>query len=231
MKPYWVGHRGFTLIEILTAVAVILLLIAILLPVFHQVRGQANAKRCMSNLSQLGKAFLLYLQDWDERFPVSVTVSQRPAPTWVVEDVQNRRYLPEQGAIYPYVRNSEVYLCPSDPSAHESRLSYMMNAELGDLGGDVIRYYSELEEPATLVLLAEFEKNGFFDSAFGFCPGDFPVGAPYVCPDMVPYCVGDRCLQDLACRHVGRVSNVVFCDGHAKGFPPGALLCKHTRVE
>lgn len=65
-------HRtknGFTLIELLVVIAIIAILAAILFPVFASAREKARQAACMSNLNQLGLAFLQYSQDFDELFP------------------------------------------------------------------------------------------------------------------------------------------------------------------
>lgn len=65
------GRRssGFTLIELLVVVAIIAILAAILLPAFARAREFARRTVCMSNLSQLAKAVLLYADDHDETLP------------------------------------------------------------------------------------------------------------------------------------------------------------------
>ena len=62
-------RRGFTLIELLVVIAIIAILAAILFPVFAQAREKARATSCLSNLHQIGMANLMYVQDFDERFP------------------------------------------------------------------------------------------------------------------------------------------------------------------
>ncbi|MDD3925480.1 MAG: DUF1559 domain-containing protein [bacterium] len=59
---------GFTLIELLVVIAIIAILSAILFPVFGKAREKARQTTCTSNLKQLGLAFQMYLQDWDEMF-------------------------------------------------------------------------------------------------------------------------------------------------------------------
>src|SRR5947199_5029773 len=61
--------RAFTLIELLVVIAIIAILAAILFPVFAQAREKARQATCQSNLKQIGTAFSLYLQDFDESFP------------------------------------------------------------------------------------------------------------------------------------------------------------------
>jgi prepilin-type N-terminal cleavage/methylation domain-containing protein len=60
---------GFTLIELLVVIAIIAILAAILFPVFAQAREKARQTTCVSNLKQIGTAFMMYVQDYDETYP------------------------------------------------------------------------------------------------------------------------------------------------------------------
>src|SRR5689334_16347335 len=61
--------RAFTLIELLTVIALIAILAAILFPVFGQARSKARQATCQSNLKQMGTAFAMYAADNDGLFP------------------------------------------------------------------------------------------------------------------------------------------------------------------
>jgi len=61
--------RAFTLIELLVVIAIIAILAAILFPVFAKAREAARKSTCSSNLNQCMKGVMMYVQDYDERFP------------------------------------------------------------------------------------------------------------------------------------------------------------------
>src|SRR5690606_624654 len=64
---------GFTLIELLVVIAIIAILAAILFPVFARARENARRTSCLSNIKNMGLAFMQYTQDYDERMPLIQT--------------------------------------------------------------------------------------------------------------------------------------------------------------
>lgn len=75
---------GFTLIELLVVISVISLLIGIILPVTSKARAFATRTVCAANLKNLGYAFRMYLDDFDNFMPPAagmVSFSDKPAIT------------------------------------------------------------------------------------------------------------------------------------------------------
>jgi prepilin-type N-terminal cleavage/methylation domain-containing protein len=109
-------RRGFTLIELLVVIAIIAILAAILFPVFAQAREKARQTACTSNLKQIGTAFYLYSQDYDECLPdrrdlkASLPGGYMPWANWPTSD-------PRGGwavvVLDPYLKNGGVWSCPS----------------------------------------------------------------------------------------------------------------------
>lgn len=63
------GDRVFTMIELLTVIAVLLILIAMLLPTLDRARYQAALVVCAANFDQIGKASTLFAGDNNRFFP------------------------------------------------------------------------------------------------------------------------------------------------------------------
>ena len=72
--------RGFTLIELLVVIAIIAILAAPLFPVYSKMKASARKTTCICNQRQLSLAFVQYLDEYDERYPVPSLLAA--APRW-----------------------------------------------------------------------------------------------------------------------------------------------------
>jgi len=62
-------RQGFTLVELLVVIAIIALLMGILMPALARVRQIAFRMVCGTNLSGIGKAMLIYANDYEDEMP------------------------------------------------------------------------------------------------------------------------------------------------------------------
>jgi prepilin-type N-terminal cleavage/methylation domain-containing protein len=119
-------RRGaFTLIEVLTVIAIIALLAAILFPVFGRVRENTRQTTCVSNMHEMYVKCSTYQQDFDAYPPLLLGLPERPDGTlWAPgggAPVQARDL--KRGYLYPsYIKNSETFLCPDNPTKDQQKL-------------------------------------------------------------------------------------------------------------
>jgi len=120
-------RSGFTLIELLVVIAIIAILAAILFPVFAQARAAARKSVGISNLKQLGLGTMMYVQDYDERYPYynwgcmscneSGNGTCNDPPGHLSGDVaQFAAYSAAAwcNSIQPYIKNTGIFQDPSD---------------------------------------------------------------------------------------------------------------------
>jgi len=116
--------RGFTLIELLVVIAIIAILAAILFPVFARARAAARKISGLSNLKQIALGTLMYVQDYDERYPYydwGKMVCTEVANTGVAGQLSasDPRFVAYSGAawcnaVQPYVKNAQLFQDPGD---------------------------------------------------------------------------------------------------------------------
>jgi prepilin-type N-terminal cleavage/methylation domain-containing protein len=92
---------AFTLIEMLTVIAIIAILAAILIPSLSAGRERSRRAYCQNNLNQIGKALMGYVNDNRDKLP---PVSRNGTESaWDLD-------------IIPYLNyQTNVFQCPSDP--------------------------------------------------------------------------------------------------------------------
>jgi prepilin-type processing-associated H-X9-DG protein len=132
--PQPAPKKSNTLVWVLVIVGVggmclvIMVVAAILFPVFSQAKAAAQRTRCQSNLKQLANAQLLYTADFDDRFPL--------ADGW-------------DEAISPYSQGA--FACPLVEQANLGRSGYAFNEalqkkkaqQISSLAGSILLFESQ----------------------------------------------------------------------------------------
>jgi prepilin-type N-terminal cleavage/methylation domain-containing protein len=108
------GRRAFTIVELLVVIAIIAVLVSLLLPVVNKTRGMAKELGCQSNLRVLIQGFIAFAADHDGQLPGVMSTSDSDPDhsdwLWGRGDINSA---PQSGTVYKYIKNSNIYLCPS----------------------------------------------------------------------------------------------------------------------
>ena len=143
-------RRGFTLIEIIVVIAIVLVLAAILLPVFTGARETARTATCSNNLKQIGFAIDQYVQDSGGFYPDDdVAKKIKSSCAWPV-------------LIFPYLKSAELLQCPSF-----ERGEYLPDCPPSEpiIIKDEPSQYENWDGSYDLSANSDFQNNGFLVSA------------------------------------------------------------------
>jgi prepilin-type N-terminal cleavage/methylation domain-containing protein/prepilin-type processing-associated H-X9-DG protein len=211
-----IRKRGFTLVELLVVVAVIALLAALLFPALAGARDKARQATCVSNLKQIGLAAALYIQDYDEHYPLGHSPTSDP----ITRADDNGYEMHFIDLMRPYIKNNRnegVWRCPNDRSRlfdeyksdtttkKEFRVSYSINAWF-EYGAPV----AEVAEPARKVYVLESTDDDHFH---WWELGRSKVNDPIPPLEQLPQ--KELMTQVAMTRHNGG-AEYLFADGHVK---------------
>lgn len=220
-QPRDFKRRGFTLIELLVVIAVISLMAAFLFPAFGRARENSKRTVCQNNLHQLGLAMLQYTQDFDERLPGIIHGSDGATREggWIYFDAfgggGNAAFDVKRGSLFSYVKNDQIYVCPTDDIGQVTGLTYAINSCVGqDRGGSFYmgRKTSFFKNTSQWMLLGEesMDPDDFFNSTDdGFL--SLPTNNAF------------------AKRHFSG-SNILFIDGHTKWYQNEKILADGYQI-
>ena len=202
-------RKGFTLIELLVVIAIFAILAAILFPVFARAREKARQTSCLNNVKQISLGIKMYVTDYDDiMFASCIGVpGDPPEVTGVVYHWHWSAYgyalLLWPDLIYPYVKNVQVFRCPSKPSAWTGYgyNYYYLGANPSGTTVTYVAPLSHIAKPAETIAIADAANYLIYPPhLYGSTPS--PGNSLY-----------DRNFG--GCRHNGG-ANLAFCDGHAK---------------
>ena len=229
---------AFTLIELLVVTVIIGILAAIFMPLFSEARAYANSSKCQQNMRQIGIGLTLLTNENNNVLPNSAFGNGGAA-------TNNGAVYKWMDAIFPYVPNEKLFLCPSDSGA---RYTYAKNLTGGQTSTDYGSYglngaysaagdgqtpprsssvYSvnrlQLASPSTTVWVADTNNRQEGNGSFGFTWAN--AGKNPSITNTAP-----RQLDKIIERHRG-ATNVLFCDGHAELRKLETLTTLHTSLD
>ena len=111
------SKRGFSLLELLVAIAIIAILATLLAPALAMARRRVSQIKCQNNLKQIGYAIKTYAIDFNDDYPN--------------DGVSGKTSL-EILADYNYIDNEEVFYCPGGDGDGLSEPDYFYAYELDD---------------------------------------------------------------------------------------------------
>jgi prepilin-type N-terminal cleavage/methylation domain-containing protein/prepilin-type processing-associated H-X9-DG protein len=221
-----VKRGAFTLVELLVVIAIIAILTSLLLPAIANARTKAKGIKCIGNVRQIGTAFLMYADDYNQQLPDLYSKSWLPGPSvvpggqWWFQILSGGNYLTS------YSTSNNVWRCPA---VTERDVSFIFGTRwegYGPVESTIIRYatngpsafaplhsrrLTEITRPVQIWLMGDtgVPKNPANVPRGGYMTEivTFPPDALGRWPRLIP--------KQPACRH-NLKANIVFVDGHAE---------------
>lgn len=208
-------RRAFTLVELLVVIAIIAILMAILMPALKRAREHGKRAACFGNVRQLILGWCMYADENDEKIVNGAAGYSYRRMGWgdhskelawvdaVSPDWDTTIKGIKDGALWPYIRNTKVYRCPTGRRGEPLTYSIMfsMNAvchdEVKGVKGAHVKSRTEIHSPAPALRVVFIDEGHMTPDAYAV------------------YFREESWWDDPPVRH-GDGTNVAFADGHSE---------------
>jgi prepilin-type N-terminal cleavage/methylation domain-containing protein/prepilin-type processing-associated H-X9-DG protein len=247
-------RRGFTLVELIVAIGVIVVLLSLLIPTISRAKDQAKSVKCMANLHSIGLALMMYTQQYGY-YPAECATWRTEVAIWPTR-------------LRPFLDgNVDVFWCPS----RDERYRWDNPANPDKAGPQLLKYGYELNEPLLNALSTSYPgisvgtPFSYGYNGYGATINQFPpeglgmeadrderkVSSVKVPSEMIA--IGDSGMESIELRlyngehfaksigyrlptydWVGNIhfngANILYCDGHVTWLPISEVTIPDTAV-
>jgi prepilin-type N-terminal cleavage/methylation domain-containing protein/prepilin-type processing-associated H-X9-DG protein len=232
------NKNAFTLIELLVVIAVIAIVMSILLPSLSKARQQVKAVVCLSNIRQIGFAFIQYSLDYN-----NYTIPNYDPPTdtywWGQKLTSGIDHT--KGFVWPYLqsdlKDKSIYECPGQkygtyklqgkPLGEPDRPKWVTST-YGYNGYYLcpprspwpnIRHRpwqktTKVTSPGMVIAFADSMLDWDISAQNSLLTNNAMIDPPYILAPNGKYWVENQC-PTTSFRHNGK-SNIFFVDGHCQ---------------
>jgi prepilin-type N-terminal cleavage/methylation domain-containing protein len=254
------GRKAFTIIELMIVITIILVLSALLFPVFKTAKESTYKGVALTQAQQLGQALMLYLQDSNSKY--------LPATNYGVPDSSSGKMWPQ--GLRMFAKSEQLFVAPGTDGVFPRTFSDRGLMTIGYSSATSIDMTSGCDdEQANQAGCISFNSSASFDKGdkpadialFALTPGG-PTDDKYRGYEFNPYngvpqpdrlpesppLVSDRDLvkelapllpapaiepvyaRYMATGHDTGMTFVIFADGHAKDFSAASISGAHTGI-
>lgn len=202
------SRSGFTLVELLVVITIIIVLLSVMVPSLNQVKEMALMASCQTGQRQLAIGYTAYASANRGK------IMRGEPHAWYPDSfvLNGAGYDPiKKGALYPYAPDVDVFQCPADPSGNERSYSIVGVLRGEDWnawfqkGGDSLH---EVLNPGKQILFAE-EADSRDDGEGSYNQGSWLLN----CADGSEF----RWIDYVGLFHVNMTAdNYGFLDGHVQ---------------
>ena len=218
-------REGFTLVELLVVITIIIILAAILFPVFARARAKAMQTKCINNLKQMGQAIAMYEDDYETPMPFNVKAEPFAIAYYQYfwKDLMEPYVKQLKGGHYAGVYEEyegELYKCPSAPIEEYTVAWQVMRTYGYNQYFSKFTSSSDVKYPGSTLRITETSMDNPDNPPAKLAGGSWAAPRPGIFNLYPPGWHND-------------MSNVLWADGHVSTMPrlrvmlgPGDVWCR-----